>query len=253
MVVLSRVKGIVLCGGKGKRLRPLTFYFQKTMIPIGTRQKPLLEYVVRLLKYHGIEDILLLVDYKAEQIENYFDDGSRFGVRIRCVRDDPRFRGNAGAVYNAYVKGLIDGDETLLIYYGDVISNIDLGDLLKTHRSMNAAATLALSLKYYVSVGIVEVEGDVVTSVREKPPLGKPVTIGVLALEASRLRLVEEILDKKGSADIMGDLIPLLIERGETVAAYMTDAFWYDIGSTEKYEKLDAREVDEVLGFLFKK
>jgi len=248
---LREAKGVVLCGGEGKRLRPLTFYFQKTMVPIGTRQKPLLEYVIRLLRYHGITRILLLVNYKAEQIENYFDDGSRFGVKITCVKDDPNLPGNAGAVYNAYSKGSIEDSETLLIYYGDILSNVNLTELLSRHWSVGAAATLALSTKYNVGVGLVEVEGDRVVSVREKPPLGKPVTMGVLALEASRLRLVPEIVRSKGSADIMGDLIPALVERGETVAAYLTDAFWYDVGSTEKYERLDDRVVDEVLKFLF--
>ncbi len=248
---MRNVKGVILCGGQGKRLRPLTFYFQKTMIPVGTKQKPLLEYVVRLLRHHGIRDIVMLVDYKAEQIENYFGDGSRFGVRIKCLRDDPRFKGNAGALYNALVKGYVSTSETLLIYYGDILSNIDISELLVFHRKQKAAATLALSTKYHVDVGVAEVEGDVVVELREKPPLGRPVTIGILALEGDRLPLVREILDKKGVADIMGDLIPLLIERGEVVAAYLTDAFWYDVGSTEKYERLNHEKVDELLGFLF--
>ena len=74
---MKMVKGLILCGGTGTRLRPITYYFQKTMIPIGLKQKPLLEYVVRLLSFHGISDLAFLVNYKAEQIVNYFDDGSR--------------------------------------------------------------------------------------------------------------------------------------------------------------------------------
>ncbi|UCD26999.1 MAG: NTP transferase domain-containing protein, partial [Candidatus Bathyarchaeota archaeon] len=70
---MSRVKGLVLCGGQGTRLRPITYYFQKTMVPVGTKQKPLLEYVVRLLEFNGIKDLVLLVNYKAEQIMNYFE------------------------------------------------------------------------------------------------------------------------------------------------------------------------------------
>jgi mannose-1-phosphate guanylyltransferase len=86
---MSKIKGIVLCGGKGTRLRPLTHYIQKTMVPVGLKQKPLLEYVVRLFKFHGIKDLVFLVNYKSEQIMNYFEDGSRFGVKIAYVEDDP--------------------------------------------------------------------------------------------------------------------------------------------------------------------
>ena len=89
---MRRVKGLVLCGGPGTRLRPITYYFQKTMVPIGIRQKPLLEYVVRLFKFHGIQELAFLVNYKAEQIVNYFDDGSRFGVKISYVYDDPQLK-----------------------------------------------------------------------------------------------------------------------------------------------------------------
>ena len=112
-------------------------------------------------------------------------------------------------------------------------------------------ATLALSTNFSVSVGVAELEGGWVVSLREKPPLGKPVTIGILVLEGRVLPLVEGLMAGRGEADIMGDLIPALIERGERVRAYLTEAFWYDVGSTERYEKLDPEEVDRRLGFLF--
>ncbi|MEM2875911.1 MAG: sugar phosphate nucleotidyltransferase, partial [Candidatus Bathyarchaeia archaeon] len=92
------VKGAILCGGPGKRLRPITYYFQKSMIPIGRRQKPLLEYIVRLFKYYDIKDLTLLVGYKSEQIVNYFDDGDRLGLRITYVKDDEKLRGTGGVL-----------------------------------------------------------------------------------------------------------------------------------------------------------
>ena len=82
---MKHTVALILCGGEGTRLRPLTFYFQKTMLPIGLNQKPLLEYIVRLLKYHRINDIVMLVGYKYKQIINYFEDGSRFGVHIYAM------------------------------------------------------------------------------------------------------------------------------------------------------------------------
>ncbi len=249
----SAVKGVVLCGGQGKRLRPLTFYFQKSMIPIGSKQKPLLEYIVRLMAHHGIRDLVFLVDYKGEQVVNYFDDGSRFGVSIQYVWDDPKYPGNAGALLNAYLKGAFKGAEDLLIYYGDILSNLNLSDLVERHRASGAEATIALSQSYMVSVGVAEVRGGRVVRLQEKPPLGKPVVIGILALKTRCVEMVSEIAEKKGKADIMGDLIPLMLERGLRVEAYVTDAFWYDVGSIERYEKLDPKLVDEITAFLFSK
>jgi len=103
----SEIHGIILSGGEGKRLRPLTYYFQKCMIPIGSRQKPLFEYVVRLLAYHDVRDITLLVGYKYEQITNYFNGGERFRVRLDYLNDDPNLKGSGGSLINAYQKGVI--------------------------------------------------------------------------------------------------------------------------------------------------
>ena len=151
---MSKVKGIILCGGKGTRLRPLTYYIQKTMVPVGVKQKPLLEYVVRLFKFHGVKDLVLLVNYKSEQIVNYFEDGSRFGVSISYVEDDQNSKGTAGAVLTAYNKGLVNVDDTLLVYYGDIITNMNLTDLLQYHRAKQAWGTVALSSGFKVRVGL---------------------------------------------------------------------------------------------------
>lgn len=247
---MDKAKAAVLCGGAGSRLRPLTYYFQKTMIPVGSKQKPLLEYVVRLLKHHDITEIALLVNYKAEQIMNYFDDGSRFGVKLEYIRDNPNYRGNGGAMLNAYEKGALRGYSNVLVYYGDILTNINLTEMLRVHLNSDAAATLALSTNYTVSVGVAKVEGSRIVELSEKPPLGKPVVIGVLVLKTDVIGYLKNFIDEKGEADIMRDLIPTLIKLGYRVEGYLSEAFWYDVGSTERYEKLDPQVVDEVLGFL---
>lgn len=244
------VKGAVLCGGAGARLRPLTYYFQKTMIPIGSKQKPLLEYVIRLMKHHGVADVVLLVNYKAEQIMNYFDDGSRFGVRLQYVHDDPNYKGNGGALLNAYRMGVFSGFDDVLVYYGDILTNLDLSDMIRLHREREAAATLALSTNYTVSVGVADVAGTRIISLKEKPPLGKPVVIGVFAVKTELLKILEELVKPQHELDIMQHFIPQLIARGYHVEGYLTDAFWYDVGSTERYEKLDPQAVDQALSFL---
>ena len=177
------VVGVVLCGGKGTRLRPLTYYFQKVMIPVGGKQKPLLEYVVRLLSYHGIRDVVLLVNYKAEQIKNYFDDGKRFGVSIQYVMDDPSLKGTGGAILNAFRHGAISKDDTFVVYYGDILSNIDLSDMLRFHREKGSVATVGLSRRFTVRVGVADLDGDGrVRGFVEKPELEISINIGILIL-----------------------------------------------------------------------
>lgn len=243
--------GVVLCGGEGKRLRPLTYYFQKAMIPVGTQQKPLLEYIIRLMKFHGIRDIVMLVGYKGQQIVNYFNNGERYDVKISYVWDDPNFGGNGGALLNAYLKGIFGEAEDILVYYGDILSDINLREMLEFHRKGGFASTLALSLNYRVAVGVAELDGAEVRKMVEKPPLGKPVTIGILVVKRRALEYLKEIAEGKKEVDIMGDFIKALLDKGLRVGGYLTDAFWFDLGTTEAYEKLDPEEVDRRFSFLF--
>ena len=246
-----KVKGVVLCGGPGTRLRPLTYYFQKVMVPVGRRQKPLLEYVIRSMKFHGITDITLLVNYKAEQIMNYFEDGSRLGVKISYSHDDPNLMGTAGSLLNAYRKGFVDSDDTLLVYYGDILSNLDLRGMVEYHGERGAVATLALASGFSVRVGIAELSDDgKIKGFVEKPMVKKPVSIGIVALEGEVLEDIGNALSD-GSLDLMGDVVPRLIEDGKPVYGYLTDAFWYDVGSIEAYEKLDHNHVNELFTYLF--
>jgi mannose-1-phosphate guanylyltransferase len=250
---LKKIKGLVLCGGPGTRLRPITYYLQKALIPIGVRQKPLLEYVVRLLKFHDVVDLAFLVDYKAEQIVNYFDDGSRFNVKISYVRDVPKYKGTAGSIFNALKQGFADADDTLLIYYGDIVTTMDLTDLMNYHKTHGAKATVALASGFTVRVGLADLskEGKILGFV-EKPKLEKPVSIGIVVLEGSILNDIENSFPKKGGSDLMKDLIPYLIKSGKPVYGYLSNAFWYDIGSVEAYEKLDHNYIEKSLSYIFK-
>lgn len=251
MIILSSMKVIaaILCGGLGKRLRPLTYYFQKAMIPIGRKQKPLLEYIISLFKLHDIKDITLLVGYKAEQIVNYFEDGSRFGVRITYVYDDPKYKGTAGALYNAYIKGYLNADN-VVVYYGDILSNINLTEMVNEHCNRGAVATLALAKGYRVRVGVAHVSDDgKIYRFEEKPELKMPVSIGVLVMNKRAFKYLFEVIKEYKSPDIMSHLIPYLIEKNEFVYGYITNAFWYDVGSIERYEKLEEQgeELERIL------
>lgn len=249
---MSGTIGLILCGGAGTRLRPITYYFQKVMVPVGSKQKPLLEYVVRLFRFHGVSDLVFLVDYKAEQIKNYFNDGSRFGVKISYIRDDPEMKGTGGSVLNAYKQGAVNPKNTLLVYFGDILTNMNLKKLLLYHRERKASATVALSSHFTVRVGLAELDNNSrIKGFVEKPAIKRPVSVGLLVLEGETLRDMERLKGKRRELDLMGDVIPSLIEANKPVYGYLTDAFWYDVGSTESYEKLNPKVVEDSMSYLF--
>jgi mannose-1-phosphate guanylyltransferase len=243
---LNKIKGIILCGGKGTRLRPLTHYIQKTMVPVGIKQKPLLEHVVRLFKFHGITDLVFLVNYKAEQILNYFEDGSRFKVKISYVEDDPFSKGTGGSVLNAYKQDAINASDTILVYYGDILTNMNLTDLVKYHTAKQAWGTVALSSGFKVRVGLANLDRNgKILGFEEKPTLEKPVSVGISVLKGEMLEVMRSLKGEKQELDLMGEVFPHLLEVGKPVYGYVSDAFWYDVLSTEAYEKLDPKLVDE--------
>jgi mannose-1-phosphate guanylyltransferase len=243
-------KAAILCGGEGKRLRPLTQYFQKTMIPVGPKMKPLLEFVVKLMVYHGVPDIVLLSGYRAEEIERYFGDGARFGARISYSRDAEEAGGSAQALMHAISDGKIGKFDELIVYYGDVLSALDVGAVLSKHRSSRADMTLVLSKNYAVPVGVAQVRGDRVVKFREKPDLGLTVTMGCIAMSHSCVGILRQITSRGQKRDIMGHLVPRVIERGMKVAPFYLDRFWYDVGSTEAFERLDDATLGSHMGFL---
>lgn len=250
------VKGVILAGGEGTRLRPLTYYFQKCMMPVGFEQRPVLEYIIRLFEYHGIDDLILLVGYKHQQIVNYFNNGGRFGVRTTYVNDDPNFKGSANAMIHAYRKGILSKDDCLVTYYGDILSNINLRELVDDHFASGAEVTVAMAGGYKIRVGTAEVgEDGMIKRFIEKPELETPACVGILAMSGGVLKEMDVLYKESGrkSLDLMGDVIPHLIQRGRPVNAYITKAFWYDLGSIERYEKLSNSEIEEQLSFLTKR
>ena len=240
----------VLCGGEGKRLSPLTNYFQKTMVPIGSRKKPLLEYVVRLLVYHKIRNITMLTGYRAEEIENYFDDGSRFDAHINYSRDPVDGSGSAGALANAISKRKISSMQDIIVYYGDILSSIDLTEMLHVHRLAKADATVVLSKGYTLPVGVADVEEGVVSSLIEKPKYDINVTTGNMVVSKRAVSVLKGLARRGSQADLMRDFVPALLKEKRKIAAYYIKDFWYDIGTVDKYLGLDDKTIEKHLGFL---
>lgn len=251
MAVQGKVSCVILAGGEGKRLRPLSYYFQKCMIPIGNQQKPLLEYVIHLINYHGITDVTMLVGYKHEQIMNYFGDGSRFGVNLTYMLDNPSMKGTGAALINFYKKRSSNLGSSILIYYGDILSNINLTEMLAQHQKMKASATIALTQGYQVPVGVAEVKRNKIVGWVEKPSIDLYAGIGIMALDPQILKELPRLFEDKKELDITGDFLPFLVNNGKIVNPYFTDSFWYDVGSLEKYEKLENGRIEEYFSTLF--
>ena len=247
-----KLKGVILAGGQGTRFRPLTYYFQKCMIPVGEEQRPVLEYIIQLFAYHEIRDLVLLVGYKFQQVKNYFNDGSRFGVNFRYVLDHPQFKGSANAIVNAYRRGDISKDDCIIIYYGDILSDFDLREMVAQHMGSEAAATVALAHGFKVRVGTADIEEGFITKFHEKPGLENPVSVGILALNGAVVEEMNRMYEKghRVSFDLMGDVIPHLIKKGLPVGAYVSDAFWYDLGSLERYESFESEKLGERLSYM---
>jgi dTDP-glucose pyrophosphorylase len=222
---------VVMAGGRGMRLRPLTESVPKPMLRVAGR--PILERIVLHLVGHGITHIYLAVGYLADVIEAHFGDGSRHGCRIEYLREEQPL-GTAGAL------GLLPEPPAgpLLVMNGDLVTQVDLGALIDAHVASGAVATVGM-LRYVHTVpfGCVERTGDRVTALVEKPAIVREVNSGIYVLEPALVRRVERDV-AVNAPDILGDAI----DRGEFVGAFEIEEDWLDVGHREQLQK--AREGD---------
>jgi mannose-1-phosphate guanylyltransferase len=242
-------RAAVLCGGEGSRLKPLTNYFQKTMIPIGPRMRPALEYGIRQIMMGGISGITLLTGYKGEEVESYFEDGAKLGAKITYSRDAADRHGSAHALMNAIERHKVDNFDHLLVYYADVISTLDVKALIHEHKRAKADATLVLSKNYHVPVGVATVKGERVVEFREKPAFDHPVTMGTLVISSSTLPILRDVTGVNENRDIMTHFVSRLI-RELRVVPYYQEGSWFDIGTSEALERRHPREIEEHLRLL---
>jgi mannose-1-phosphate guanylyltransferase/phosphomannomutase len=225
------MKAAILAGGAGTRLYPVTAYVPKALIPIGSRC--VIEYIIDYLKHHGIRDIVMLVsDNELELLQNHLGDGGRFGVNVEY--STAQRIGTAGAVGAA--ADLLD--ETFLVYYGDVLTNMNLSEMIDYHRKKGSICTIAMSTSVPIEYGVGRVASDGrVTYFEEKPVLKEyPISIGIDILEREALSYC------KPNADLAHDTIPRLMEEGKAVYAYLTEKRHYDIGTFKNLEEVRALE-----------
>lgn len=225
------LRALVMAGGYGSRLRPLTDDRPKPMLPVGDR--PLLEVIVDQLQAAGIRRVNVSTHYKADVIERHFGDGRQFGVDIQYVNEDQPL-GTAGAL------GLLtDSDEPLLVMNGDILTRVNVAAMLDFHRSHAADLTVAVRpYEYQIPYGVIRADGAAVTAIDEKPVVQHLVSAGIYLLNANLCRLVPA-----GQRYDMTDLIERVLAEGLRVISFPLREYWLDIGRAEDYVRARA-EVD---------
>jgi NDP-sugar pyrophosphorylase family protein len=214
------MRAFVLAGGAGTRLSPLTQYIPKGMIPIAG--KPFIDYVISYLGSHGVRQVIMLLSEEDSEVyRNHLDSGSKFGVTV-SYNVSPR-AGTASALRDA--AGLVDGP--FVVYYGDVLTTLDLTGMIRYHKEKKALCTVALSTGVRIDYGVGRIDDEGRIKYFEEKPVLKdyPVSIGVYVFEPRVLEYCS------AGSDLAGDVLPKMVEKGEPVYGYITKDPHHDIGS----------------------
>jgi mannose-1-phosphate guanylyltransferase/phosphomannomutase len=234
------VKAVVMAGGEGTRLRPLTSNQPKPMVPIVG--KPCMEHILELLKQHGLEDVIVTVAFMPQAIRSYFGSGDSLGMSVEySVEESPL--GTAGSVRLASDRL----DETFLVISGDALCDVDLTELISFHRENESAVTIGLkSVENPLEFGIVvtDEEGRIERFL-EKPSWGQvfsdTINTGIYVLEPEVLRHVPT--DRP--FDFSKELFPLLLEMGRPMYGYVFEDYWQDIGNLDQFRQANFDALDE--------
>jgi len=224
------VKAIVMAGGFGTRLRPLTINTPKPMVPIGNL--PMMEHVIGLLAEHGLTDITALLYFHPEHVRDYFEDGSAFGVNLSYEIPDEDL-GTAGAVRFA----LGEVHEPVLVISGDLVTDFDLTEAIKWHRTKQAEATILLTrAENPVAYGIVITDEDGrIVRFLEKPSWGEAfsdtINTGIYILEPEAARMIPE----GESFDFSQNLYPRMLDSGMKLYGKIMSGYWKDVGNVDEY------------------
>jgi NDP-sugar pyrophosphorylase family protein len=223
------MKTLVLAGGKGVRLRPLTYSIPKPLLPIG--EKPILEEIIERLRAQGLSDLIIAVGYRAELIETYFRDGAQLGVSIEYVRETQPL-GTAGPLSLVRSQCALPAGAPLIAMNGDILTDIDMRALMEAHRAAEnelTVVTRAFALQH--PYGVLQIEDGRITGITEKPVVTDTVSAGIYVIETTALDLVP-----RDAFFDMPDLINALIAGGRRVGAHDFDGEWLAIDRIEQLE-----------------
>ncbi len=220
------MKAVVLAGGKGTRLAPYTRIIPKPMMPIG--DKAILEIMLHQMRRAGITDVILTVGHLAGLMRAFFQDGSHLGLHI-CYSYEDHPLGTAGPL------GLIDGlNETFMVCNGDILTNLNLVELIDFHRQNQGVATIASHLRQvHIDLGVIQTNGDhTIIGYQEKPTIDYCVSMGIYIFEPLVLQYIP-----KGQYLDFPELIKILVADNKKVVAYPFKGYWEDLGRADDYEQ----------------
>jgi len=218
----------IMAGGLGTRLRPLTNNCPKPMLPVG--DKPILEIILNSFIESGFFNFYFSINYKGEVIEDYFGDGSNFGVSINYIKETKRL-GTAGSL------SLLDPkpEYPIIIMNGDLLTKLNFLQLLDYHQKSKASATICVrEHELQIPFGVVEIDNYRLTSLKEKPVNKLFVNAGIYVINPNTLQHIphNDFFD-------MPDLFSLLLEKGDKPSVFPVREYWLDIGQVSEYEKAD--------------
>ena len=234
------MKAVILAGGLGTRLKPYTTVFPKPLMPIG--ESPILEIIVKQLKAKGFNEITLAVGHLSELIMAFFNNGSKYGIKIEYSKEEKKL-GTAGGL--GLLKNKLVDD--FLVMNGDVLTGLDFSEFLEFHKKTGSIATIALNRRHVdIDFGVVELdENRTLIGYIEKPKIDYLVSMGVYAFNESILEYIpsHEYLD-------IPDLMKRLLSEGEKVNGFIHDGYWLDIGRPDDYIKAneDIQKIYRQLG-----
>ena len=222
------MKAVILAGGLGTRLRPLTNKKPKPMLPLG--KKPLLEHLIKWIKKNGVKDIVLCVSYLHETIEEYFEDGTKFGVNIEyAISKKPL--ATAGQLKTA--EKFID--DAFVCVYGDSLFDFNLRNMITDHKKKKSFITMSLyEYKTSIKYGVIDTKNNgKVLAWNEKPEIKSKINMGCYVMESAVLNFIP-----KNKTYGMDDVIKRAISKRKTVNSILIKKRFIDIGDKKTYEKL---------------
>jgi len=220
------MQAIILAGGKGTRLKPYTVTIPKPLMPVS--DLPILEIVIRQLKHYAIKELIISTGHLAELIEAYFKKGSKWGVKIRYVREEKAL-GTAGAIRN--INGL---EDNFIVMNGDILTDLDYRYLYNFHIKHKGIATVAVAKReVFIDFGVVETDSsNKLTTYIEKPKHFTYVSMGINVLNKRCKKYIS-----KGESIGMPELILRMKSKNESIYCYKADSYWLDIGRIEDFQR----------------
>jgi mannose-1-phosphate guanylyltransferase len=223
------MKAVVLAGGLGTRLRPLTYVMPKAMLPVG--DKPIVEHIINYLKRSSvIEEVVIATAYLGKYIEDYLNAGEDWGIRIQYARGK-RPLGTAGQLKTA--ESFID--DTFVLINGDILIEVVISDMIKFHKSKGGTGTIALK-PYFLPVkyGVIDTDTDnLILNWREKPNIPLTMNIGLYVLEPK----VFDYIPPDRAMSLEREVFPKIIASGEKLYGFKTETNYLDIGDLESLDK----------------